>query len=104
MMGGIERWESYECNKPGQSQRHHSVCEKRIADRGNKPKGKKAETRAVVQGMMVETLVCDDGMLVESRFGFVSESTTRDTTPPLSPISGSSIEQRGYKEVLASHG
>ena len=29
----------------------------------------------------------------------MSELTTRGTTPPLSPISGSSIEQRGYKKV-----
>ena len=49
---------------------------------------------------MVETLKYDDGMLIESRFGFVSELTTkRRNTPPLSKISGSSIEQRGYKEV-----
>ena len=38
-------------------------------------------------------------MLIESRFGFVSELTTRATTPPLSPVSGSLIEQRGYKKV-----
>ena len=54
---------------------------------------------AVVQGVMVETLESDDGMLIGSRFGFVSELTTRGATPPLSPISGSSIEQRGYKKV-----
>ena len=38
-------------------------------------------------------------MLIESRFGFVSELSTRGTTPPLSPISGSSIEQRRYMKV-----
>ena len=38
-------------------------------------------------------------MVIENRFGFVSELTTRGTTPPLSPTSGSSIEQRGYKKV-----
>ena len=38
-------------------------------------------------------------MLIESRFGFVSEFTTRGTRPPLSPISGSLIEQRGYNKV-----
>ena len=40
-----------------------------------------------------------DDILIESRVGFVSELTTRGTTPPLSPITGSSIEQRGYKKV-----
>ena len=48
---------------------------------------------------MVETLECEDGMLIGSRFGSVSELTTRGTAPPLFPISGSSIEQRGYKKV-----
>ena len=96
MMTGIERWESHECNKPGQLRKDRSVCKKRTAEKGNKPKGKRVETTAVVQGVMVETLECDDGISTESRFGFVSESTTRGTTPPLSPISGSSIEQRGY--------
>ena len=48
---------------------------------------------------MVETLEYDDGMLIGRRFGLVSELTTRGTTPPLSPISGSSIEQRGYKMI-----
>ena len=48
---------------------------------------------------MVETLECDDGMLIESRFCFVSELTTGGTAPPLSPISGSSTEQRGYTKV-----
>ena len=33
------------------------------------------------------------------RFGCVSELTTRGTTPPRSPIAGSSIELRGYKKV-----
>ena len=99
LMTGIERWESHECNKPGQLRKYCSVCKKRIAEKGNKPKGKRVETTAVVQGVMVETLVYDDGMLIESRSGFVSESTTRGTTPPLFLISGFSIEQRGYREV-----
>ena len=33
MMTGIERWESHECNKPGQLRKDCSVCKKRIADR-----------------------------------------------------------------------
>ena len=53
----------------------------------------RVETTAVVQRVMDKTSECDDdGVLIESRFGFVS-------TPPLSPISGSSVEQRGYKKV-----
>ena len=48
---------------------------------------------------MVETSEYDDGMLIGSRFGYGSELTTRGTTPPLSPISEYSIEQRGYKKV-----
>ena len=48
--------------------------------------------------MMVETLEYDDCMLIENRFGFVSELTTRGATPPLFPISGSSIEKLGYKK------
>ena len=85
--------------QPGQLRKDCSVCKKRIAEKGNKPKGKRVETTAVVQGVMVETSEYDDGMLIESRFSFVSELTTRGTTPPLSPISGPSIEQRGYKQV-----
>ena len=52
------------------------MCKKRIAEKGNKPKGKRVETTAVVQEVMVETLEYDDGVLIESRFGFVSELTT----------------------------
>ena len=99
MMIGVERWELHECNKPGQLRKDCSVCNKRIAEKGNKPRGKRVETTAVVQGVMVETLEYDDGMLIENRFGFVSELATRGTTLPLSPISVSSIEQRGYKKV-----
>ena len=33
------------------------------------------------------------------RFGHLSELKTRSTTSPLSPSIGSSIEQRGYKNV-----
>ena len=98
-MTGIERWESHECNKPGQMRKDCSVCKKRIAEKGNEPKGKRVATTAAVQGLMVETLKYDDGKLIENRFGFVSELTTRDTTPGLSTTSGSSIEQRGYKKV-----
>ena len=67
--------------------------------RETSPKGKRVETTAVVQGVMVEMLEYEDGMLIENRFGYVSELTTRGTTPPLSPISGSSLAQRGYKKV-----
>ena len=98
MMIGIERWELHEWNKPGQLRKDCSVCNKRIAEKGNKPRGKRVETTGAAQGVMVETLEYDDGMLIESRFGFVSELTTRGATPPLFPISGSSIEQLGYKK------
>ena len=70
MMTGIERWESHECNKPGQLRTDCSVYKKRIAAKGNKPEGKMVETSAVVQGVMVETLEYEDGMLIESRFWF----------------------------------
>ena len=92
-------WYSHECNKPGQLRKDCSVCKKRIAEKGKKTKRKRVETRAVVQGVMVETLGYDGGMLIESRFSFVSEWTTRDTTSPLSPFSGSSIKQRECKKV-----
>ena len=62
------------------------MYKKRIAEKGHKPKGKRVERTAVVQGVMVETLEFDDGMLIESRFGFVSDLTTRGTTRPLSPL------------------
>ena len=75
------------------------MYKKHINEKGNKPKGKRVETTAAVQGAMVATLEYEDGMLIENRFDFVSELTTRGTTHPLSPISGSSIEQRGYKKV-----
>ena len=42
---------------------------------------------------MVETLEYDDGMLIESRFSFVSESTIRDTTSPLSLIQESTLDR-----------
>ena len=48
-MTGIERWESHECNKPGQLRKDCSVCKKRIAGKGNKPKGKRVTKTAVVQ-------------------------------------------------------
>ena len=77
---GDDCWESHECNKPGLQCVQETHC------RGNKPKGKRVETTAAVQEVMVETLEYDNGMLIESRFGFVSELTT---IPPLSPISRS---------------
>ena len=49
MMIGIERWESHECDKPGQLRTDCRVYKKRIAEKGNKPKGKRVETTAVVQ-------------------------------------------------------
>ena len=99
MMTGVECWESHECNKPGQLRTDCSVYKKRIAEKGNKPNGKTVETTAVAQGVMVETLEYNDGMLIESRFGFVSGLTTSGRASPLSPIPASSIEQRGYKKV-----
>ena len=99
MIAGCERWESHTCNKTGQLRPDCSVYKKRIAEKRNKPKGKRVETAAVVKGLMVEQVEHDDGMLIESRFGFVSELSTRGTTPPLSRISESSIEQRLYKKV-----
>ena len=99
VMIGIERWESYDGNKPGHLCKDCSVYKKRITEKGNNPKGKIVETTVVVQGVMVETLEYEDGMLTENRSGFVSELTTRGTTPSLSPISRSSIEQRGFKKV-----
>ena len=93
MMTGVESWESREGNKPGQLRKDCSVYKKRIAEKGNKPKGERVETTAVVQGVMVETSEYDDGMLIGRRFGDVSDLTTRGTTPPLSPISEYLIEQ-----------
>ena len=112
------------CNKPRQLQTDCSVCKKRIAEKGNKPRGKRAETTAVVQGVMVETWEYDDEDYVfefghevsaavqrreihncvggasrsASRFGRVSELTPRSTASPQSPSTGSSIEQCGYKK------
>ena len=62
-------------------------------------KTERVETTAVVHRVMVEMWEYDDGMLIGSRFGNVSELTKRGTTPPLSPISEYSIEQRRYKKV-----
>ena len=70
MMTGIERWESYEGNKPGHLCKYCSVCKKRITEKGNKSKGKKVETTAAAQGVMVETLEYEDGKLIENRFKF----------------------------------
>ena len=38
MMAGTERWESHECNKPGQLRKDCSVYKVRTAEKGNKPK------------------------------------------------------------------
>ena len=47
-----------------------------------------------------ETHICIGGASRSAcRFGRVSLSTTRSTTPPLSPRTESSIEQRGCKKV-----
>ena len=78
MINGIECWESHECNKPGQLREDCTVCKKRIAERGNKPKRKRVETTAVVQEVIVETLVYDDGILIQSRFGFMCLSRQRE--------------------------
>ena len=40
IMTGIDRWESYECNKPGQLREDCSVYKKHITEKGNKPNGK----------------------------------------------------------------
>ena len=62
----IKRWESHERNKPGHLRTDFSVYKKRIADKGNKPKGKRVETTNLVRGVMVRTSEYDDGMLIES--------------------------------------
>ena len=93
---GIERWECHECSKLGHLRTDCSVCR----ERKQAQKRERVEATAVVQRVMVETSEYDDSMLIGSRFGYVSESTTRGTTPPLSPISGSSIELRGCKMAL----
>ena len=69
------------------------VQETHCRERKQAQKGERVETTAVVQRVMVKTSEYDDDMLIESRFDFVSELTTRGATPPLSPITGSSIEQ-----------
>ena len=102
VMIGIERWESYDGNKLGHFCKDCSVYKKRTSEKWNKPKGERVETTAVVQRVMVETLEYEDGMLTENRSGFVSELTTRGTTPSLSPISRSSIEQRGFNTLIES--
>ena len=77
MKGGIERWE-YE-------------DEDDVFEFGR-------EVTADVQRR--ETHNCIGGASRSAcRFGREAELTTRSTTPPLSPITGSSIEQRGCKKV-----
>ena len=68
------------------------VQETHYRERKQVQKRERVETTALLQRVMVETSEYDDGMLIGSRFGFVSELTTRGTAPPLSPISGSSTE------------
>ena len=85
------------------------MYKKRVEEKENKPKGERVETNAVVQGSMVETWEYDDegyvfvfGDAVNAgvqrrethsctdrgasrsacQFGYVSELTTRITTPP----------------------
>ena len=126
MTAGTELWEAHECNKPGQLRKDCSVYKKRIAEKGNKPKGERVETTGVVHEAMVEMWECDDGDHVfvfgdgvsadvqrsetqsctdcgasrsACHFGYASELTTRGTTPPLFAIDGSSVEQRGHKKV-----
>ena len=77
MMAGIERWE-YE-------------DEDDVFEFGR-------EVTADVQRR--ETHNCIGGASRSAcRFGRLSELTTRSTTPPLSAVTGSSIEQRGCKKV-----
>ena len=91
----------------------------RVDQKENKPKGERVETNAVVQGSMIETREYDDERRVfvfgdevnvgEQRrethkctdrgasrstcqFGFLSELTTRITTPPPFPIDGSQFD------------
>ena len=52
MIAGCERWESHKCNKTGQLRTDCSVYKKCIAEKRNKPKGKRVETAAVVKGLM----------------------------------------------------
>ena len=67
-MAGIERWESHECNKPGQSQTDCSGYKKSIAE--------SVETTAAVQGVIVETWEYEDE---DSVFEFGQEVQRRET-------------------------
>ena len=58
-MAGIERWESHECIKPGPLREDCSVHKQRIVENGNRPKGERFETTAVVRQVMVQTWKCD---------------------------------------------
>ena len=60
MMAGVGRWDSHECNKPGQLREDCSVYKKRIAEKGNKPEGESVETTTVVQVVMDETWKYED--------------------------------------------
>ena len=99
---------------------------KRVDEKENKLEGERVETNAVVQGSMVEAWEYDEERYVfvlgnevnagvqrrethsctdrgasrsACQFGYVSELTTRITTPPRFPIDGSPIEQCGYKKA-----
>ena len=63
MLAGIERWESHECNKPGQLRKDCSVYKKRSVENGNKPKGERFETTAAVRTVMVETWKYEEAQL-----------------------------------------
>ena len=117
MTAGTGVWASHECDKTGQLRKDCSVCKKRVDEKENTPKGERVETNAVVQGSMVESWEYDDerNAGVQRRethsctdrgasrsacqFGYMSELTTRITTPPRFPIYGSSFEQCGYKKA-----
>ena len=74
MMAGIERWESHECNKPGQLRTVYSVYKKSIAER--------AETTAVavMQGVMVKTWKYDDeDNVFEFEHGVSADVQRRET-------------------------
>ena len=56
------------------------ACKKRIAEKGKKPKGKKIETTAVVQGVMVDTWKYEDETMSSSFGHEVSADVQRRET------------------------
>ena len=87
MMAGIERWESHECNKPGKLRKDCSVEETWEYEDEDYVFEFGHEVSADVQRR--ETHNCIGGASRSAcRFGHVSELTTRSTTPPLSPSTG----------------